>query len=87
MSPPNHPASKPADAGRHQPWRKLAALILIVAALGLPLNDLFRYALLVISVIAICPATLSQRRAAWVAALAVVAAQRTWSISARGAAG
>jgi hypothetical protein len=74
VSPPNHPASKPADAGRHQPWSKLAALILIVAALGLPLNDLFRYALLVISVIAICPGTLSQRRGAWVAALIAVAA-------------
>ena len=29
-----------------QPWLKLAALVLVVAALGLPVNDLFRYALL-----------------------------------------
>src|SRR5262249_41563760 len=36
-----------------QPWLKLAALVLVVAALGLPVNDLFRYALLVIATVMI----------------------------------
>jgi hypothetical protein len=38
---------------------KLAALVLVVAALGLPINDLFRYALLVIAAVLIFAGTLS----------------------------
>jgi hypothetical protein len=36
-----------------EPWLKLAALVLVVAALGLPVNDLFRYALLVIATVVV----------------------------------
>src|SRR4029077_4148074 len=38
---------------RMEPWLKLAALVLVVAALGLPVNDLFRYALLVIATVVV----------------------------------
>jgi hypothetical protein len=62
-----------SDAARHQPWSKFAALILIVAAIGLPVNDLFRYTLLIISAVAICLGTLSWRPGAWFAALVAVA--------------
>jgi hypothetical protein len=57
-----------------QPWLKLAALILVVAALGLPVNDLVRYALLVIATVLVVAGTVSARVAPWLAALAVVGA-------------
>jgi hypothetical protein len=56
-----------------QPWLKLAALILVVAALGLPVNDLFRYALLVIATVLVVAGTVSAQLAPWLAALAAVA--------------
>src|SRR5215471_2529715 len=56
-----------------QPWLKLAALVLVVAALGLPVNDLFRYALLVVATVLIVAGTVSARVAPWLAALAAVA--------------
>jgi len=56
-----------------QPWLKLAALILVVAALGLPVNDLFRYALLVVATVLVVAGTVSAQLAPWLAALAVVA--------------
>ena len=56
-----------------QPWLKLAALILVVAALGLPINDLFRYALLVIATVLVVAGTVSAQLAPWLAALAAVA--------------
>ena len=55
-----------------QPWLKLAALILVVAALGLPVNDLFRYTLLVIATVLVVAGTVSARVAPWLAALAAV---------------
>jgi len=55
-----------------QPWLKLAALVLVIAALGLPVNDLFRYALLVIVTVLIVAGTVSARVAPWLAALAAV---------------
>src|SRR5215469_6263741 len=55
-----------------QPWLKLAALILVVAALGLPINDLFRYVLLVIATVLVVAGTVAARVAPWLAALAVV---------------
>ena len=55
-----------------QPWLKLAALVLVVAALGLPINDLFRYALLVIATVLVVAGTVAARVAPWLAALAVV---------------
>jgi hypothetical protein len=62
-----------AEPPRMQPWLKLAALILVVAALGLPVNDLFRYALLVVATVLVVAGTVSARVAPWLAALAAVA--------------
>jgi hypothetical protein len=56
-----------------QPWLKLAALVLVLAALGLPVNDLFRYALLVVATVLVVAGTVSARVAPWLAALAAVA--------------
>jgi hypothetical protein len=54
-------------------WAKLGALVLVLAALGLPINDLVRYALLVIATVIVCLGSISRRRLAWlVAVLAVV---------------
>src|SRR5262249_56138835 len=41
-----------------EPWLKLAALVLVVAALGLPVNDLFRYALLVVATVIVVTGTM-----------------------------
>jgi hypothetical protein len=49
---------------------KLAALVLVIAALGLPINDLFRYALLVFATIVVAMGQTSTRRAPWLGALA-----------------
>jgi hypothetical protein len=65
-----HPVDRRAAP---QPWLKLAALVLVVAALGLPINDLFRYALLVIATVLVVVGAVSSRVAPWLAALAVVA--------------
>jgi hypothetical protein len=54
-------------------WRKLAALVLVIAALGLPINDLFRYALLVVSFVAIFAGDLETEPRAWVAACVLAA--------------
>jgi hypothetical protein len=56
-----------------QPWLKLAALVLVAAALGLPINDLFRYALLVIATVLIVVGPISTRRPPWLGAVAAVA--------------
>jgi hypothetical protein len=56
-----------------QPWLKLAALVLVVAALGLPANDLFRYALLVVATVAVVAGTVAARLAPWLGAIAAVA--------------
>src|SRR5262249_41976908 len=65
------PAESPAAPHRH--WMKLAALVLIVAALGLPINDLFRYALLVVAAVMIVTGRMSTRHAPWLGAVAAVA--------------
>jgi hypothetical protein len=65
------PAENPATPHRH--WMKLAALVLVLAALGLPINDLFRYALLVIATVVVAVGQMSTRRASWLGALAAVA--------------
>jgi hypothetical protein len=52
---------------------KAAALVLVIVALGLPINDLFRYALLVIATVIVAVGTLSSRRGPWLCALAAVA--------------
>jgi hypothetical protein len=68
-----HPDDRRAAQARMQPWLKLAALVLVVAALGLPINDLFRYALLVIATVLVVAGTVAARVAPWLAALAAVA--------------
>jgi hypothetical protein len=75
-----------APRSLHSPGTHLAALgalVLVVAALGLPINGLFRYALVVISAVAIFTATISRRAWRWVIAAALVAAcmlgQFLWS--------
>ncbi|HEY7662966.1 MAG TPA: hypothetical protein VH934_07580 [Xanthobacteraceae bacterium] len=67
----NFADSAPGKA--HQPWLKLAVLILIVAALGLPINDLFRYAILVVATVIVVTGKVSVRRGRWLGALAAVA--------------
>jgi hypothetical protein len=57
----------------HQPWLKLAALVLVIAAVGLPVNDLFRYALLVVATVIVVAGTVRTRAAPWLGALATVA--------------
>ena len=56
-----------------QPWLKFAALLLVVAALGLPINDLFRYGLLVVATVLIVAATVSPGTRRWLGAAATVA--------------
>jgi hypothetical protein len=67
----------------HQPWRKLGVLVLVIAAVGLPINDLSRYAVLVVCAVAIYCGTLSRSRAAWLVAaaavIASVAGQLLWA--------
>ena len=64
--------TRSAPGAQHQPWLKFAALALVVAALGLPVNDLFRYGLLVIAAVVVVAGTISRRRTRWVGALAAV---------------
>jgi hypothetical protein len=54
-------------------WPRLGALALVVAALGLPLNDLFRYGLLLFAAIVIVSSPLSLRVRSWLTAACVVA--------------
>src|SRR5262245_58785149 len=67
-----HPDDRRAAPARMQPWLKLAALVLVVAALGLPINDLFRYALLVIATVLVVAGVVSVRVAPGLGALAAV---------------
>ncbi len=62
-----------ADRRAAQPWLKLAALVLVIAALGLPVNDLFRYALLVVATVAVVAGTVAARPAPWLGVIAAVA--------------
>jgi hypothetical protein len=65
-----HPADN--SVAKHQPWMKLAALVLVLAALGLPVNDLFRYALLLIATVVIALGTVAVRAKPWLGALGAV---------------
>jgi hypothetical protein len=64
----------PSAQGSETPdfWRKVAALWLVVAALGLPVNDLFRYALLVAGCVLILTGVVAARPRAWLAGFCVV---------------
>jgi hypothetical protein len=70
VSPPD--AAEPADES-HRSWLKLAALVLVIAALGLPINDLPRYTLLVVLAVLAVVGTVSVRLAPWLYAVAAVA--------------
>ncbi len=56
-----------------QGWRKLAVLILAVAAIGLPVNDLADYVLLVVLAVAIFTGVVSAGPRAWGVAVVIVA--------------
>ena len=64
-------AMRDYDAGAG--WRKLAALLLGVAAIGLPINDPADYALLVALAVVVFSGEVSAQARAWLAALAIVA--------------
>ncbi len=66
------PATTLSDEGAG--WRKFALLVLAVAAVGLPVNNLSDYALLVIVSVIVFTGTVDTRARAWLAAAAVVAA-------------
>lgn len=61
-------------AGAGAGWRRLAVLVLAVAAVGLPVNDLGIYALLLIVAVVVFTGEVSARPRAWAAALVIVAA-------------
>lgn len=55
-------------------WRKFAALCLAVAAVGVPVNEPFGFALLAVAAVVIFTGEVRTRPAAWLAACAIVAA-------------
>ena len=68
--------SKAADSTSHATLglcRRLAALLLAVAAVGLPVNHLFAYALLLVAAVLIFAGEATARPGRWLAAVAVVA--------------
>jgi hypothetical protein len=69
MMPPRESAP-PAGAG----WRKAAALAFAVAAIGLPVNHIAAYLLLVVVAVIIFTGEVSIRASAWIAAGVIVAA-------------
>lgn len=75
---PSEHALPPAATDRpirpySQTWLRLAALALAVPALGLPVNDLWRYALLATAAIAIFTGVVSARARNWLTAGSIVA--------------
>ncbi len=66
-------AADPSDAPRRfQLVLKIAVMALVVAALGLPINDMFRYALLLLATIALAAGHATRSPWRWAAAFAVV---------------
>ncbi|MFN3655679.1 MAG: hypothetical protein ACK4UO_00325 [Pseudolabrys sp.] len=68
------PTSEPTNEHAGDGWLKAAALVLVVAALGLPINALPDYALLVVLAVIVFAGTVDRRTRAWLAAVALVAA-------------
>jgi hypothetical protein len=64
------PASRDLNAGSN--WRKLAVLLLAVAAVGLPINDAVAYAPLVLLAVIIFTGEVRAGKGAWLAAVAIV---------------
>jgi hypothetical protein len=60
--------ASPASGG----WRKLAALLLAVAVVGLPVNQLEAYVLLLVAAVVIFSGEVSARAGAWATAVAIV---------------
>jgi hypothetical protein len=58
--------------GAHLQWRRVAAVVVVVAAVGLPINHLFSYALLLIATVLIFTGQVTVRRSAWLAAMVAV---------------
>ncbi len=54
-------------------WRRLAALLLTVVAVGLPINHVGAYALLVVAAVIVFNGEVSARPRSWLAAIAIVA--------------
>ena len=54
-------------------WRKLAALLLALAAVGLPVNDIGSYVLLLVATVVIFSGETRASAGAWAAAIAIVA--------------
>ena len=66
--------AEPARPATRNVWLRLAALVLAVVALGMPINSLLPYAVLLIAAVLILRGRISARPARWLAAAAAVAA-------------
>ncbi len=64
-------------------WRKTGALVLVVAAVGLPINNIAAYLLVLIATVVIFSGEIGGRASAWLAAVAivVVAAAGQWLLA------
>ena len=54
-------------------WRRLGALVLVIAALGLPINQIWTYALLVVAAVAVFSGQVTTRGRRWLLAVVAVA--------------
>ena len=61
-------------AGARRPWLRLAALLLVLASVGLPINHLHIYAVALIAAVLIFSGEITLAGVAWVAAVAVTLA-------------
>jgi hypothetical protein len=66
------PSTSEAAPSAGPRWRKVAVLILAIAVLGLPINDLPAYGLLLIATVIIFVGEVNARTRAWLAAAAIV---------------
>ncbi len=73
-------AAEAARAGTRSVWARVAALVLAGIALGVPINNLFAYALLVIAALLIFCGRLTCHPGRWLAAIAAVAAAASVSL-------
>lgn len=64
-------------ASSGQAWRRVGALVLVIAALGLPVNQIWTYALLIASAVIIFCGQVTPRGRAWTIAVAAVVAAGT----------
>jgi hypothetical protein len=75
--------AEPARPALRNAWLRLAALVLVVVALGVPINSLFPYAMLLIAAVLILSGRISARPRRWLAAAAAiaVAAMLPWLVA------